>query len=175
MKRWLVAAVLALAACVVVWAQAEKSADENAKVQAELIAMERQWLAAEVSGDVAALDKMYADDFIGTGPGGNILYKDDVVPPAEYQGRGRFPNATLKESVVRVYGTTAVVMGLVGIESPTQPGQMRFTKVYLKRDGRWICVAAHLSRVPAAEYSAFRAFCEQVDRALGQRATIAVK
>ncbi len=31
------------------------------------------------------------------------------------------------------------------------------------------------TRVDAGEYAAFRAWCEQVDRALGQRATVAVK
>jgi hypothetical protein len=31
------------------------------------------------------------------------------------------------------------------------------------------------TRVPAGEYSAFRAWCEEVDRALGQRATVALK
>ena len=149
MKRWLIAGALLLAAGLVVWGQAAKSADENAKTEAELVALEKQWLEAEVHGDVAALDKMFAADFIGTGPGGNILYKDDIVPSAEHQGQGRFPNAALKESVVRVYGTTAVVMGLVGIETPNEHGRLRFTKVYLKRDGRWICVAAHLSRLVA--------------------------
>jgi hypothetical protein len=31
------------------------------------------------------------------------------------------------------------------------------------------------TRIAAAEYPAFRAWCEQVDRVLGQRATVAVK
>ena len=31
------------------------------------------------------------------------------------------------------------------------------------------------TRIAASDYPAFRAWCEQVDRALGQRATVAVK
>jgi hypothetical protein len=31
------------------------------------------------------------------------------------------------------------------------------------------------TRILASEYPAFRAWCEQVDRALGQRATVSVK
>jgi hypothetical protein len=31
------------------------------------------------------------------------------------------------------------------------------------------------TRIPASQYAAFRAWCEQVDRALGQRATVAVR
>ncbi|RYZ40436.1 MAG: hypothetical protein EOO72_08535 [Myxococcaceae bacterium] len=31
------------------------------------------------------------------------------------------------------------------------------------------------TRIPAAEYTAFRAFCEQVDRALGERVVLGVK
>lgn len=151
MKRWRMAAGLCLAACVAVWGYAQGTASDNAAIEQELVKMERQWLEAETKGDVTALDKMFAADFIGTGPGGNILFKDDIVPSAEHQGQGRFPAAALKESIVRVHGTTAVVMGLVAVGDATPPGQMRFTKVYLSRDGRWICVAAHLTRLPRAE------------------------
>jgi hypothetical protein len=149
MKRWQLAAALALAAGVVSWAQSGKP-NEARTPEEELVALERQWLDAEVRGDVAALDKMFAGDFIGTAPGGNIVTKEDIVPPAEYEGRGRFPGATLKETVVRIHGTTAVVMGLVGVAHPTEPGELRFTKVYVKREGRWICVAAHLMRVQSS-------------------------
>jgi hypothetical protein len=31
------------------------------------------------------------------------------------------------------------------------------------------------TRIPAGDYSAFRSWCEKVDRALGQRATVATK
>jgi len=147
MKRWRMAAGLCLAVCTVVWAHAQGTSSNNAAVEAELVKMERQWLEAEAKGDIAALDRMYASDFIGTTPGGDIVFKEDVVPPAEMQGHGRLPKSSLKESVVRVYGTTAVVMGLVAVEDPARPGQLRFTKVYLNRDGHWICVAAHLQRV----------------------------
>lgn len=145
-RRWMVAG-LVLAACLAVWANARQtSPDEKAKVEAELLKLERDWLDAEERGDPAVLDRLFAEDFIGTGPGGNILYKDDIVP-RDAGGGGRLPKSSLKESVVRVYGTTAVVMGLVAFENPAQPGQLRFTKVYLKRDENWKCVAAHLARV----------------------------
>ena len=36
-------------------------------------------------------------------------------------------------------------------------------------------IALSKTRIPASEYPAFRAWCEQVDRALGQRATVTLR
>ena len=149
MKRWLTVAALLLAAGVVAWAQAEQETEDAAKMEADLVRMEKEWLDAEARGDLAALDKMFADDFIGTAFGGNVVSKEDVIP--REGGGGRFPKSVLKESVVRVYGTTAVVMGRVAVEDPAQPGGFRFTMVWQKRDTGWQVIAAHLSRVPSSE------------------------
>jgi len=146
MKRWRMVAVLCLVASAAVWAGVQSGGSQRT-VEDELVKMEREWLEAETKGDVASLDRMYAEDFIGTTPDGNVVFKEDVVPSAEMQGRSRLPKCTLKESVVRVWGTTSVVMGLVAVGDAVPSGQLRFTKVYLKRDGAWKCVALHLQRL----------------------------
>lgn len=150
MKRLLVVLGVALAVFSVTLARSGPAMAQESKSDAQLRQLVQDWLGAEERGDVAALRKMFADDFIGTAFGGNIVMKEDVIPQSS--GGHRFPKSTLKETVVRVHGTTGVVMGRVAVESAEQPGQFRFTLVCLERDGSWQVVAAHLSRVqPPAE------------------------
>ena len=92
---------------------------------------------------------MIADDFLGNGPGGNILNKADIVPPGGGE-RPKMPKSHVKESTVRVYGSTAVVMGSVAEEASPQPG-FRFTLVFLNRGQGWQMIAAHLSSPPSAK------------------------
>jgi ketosteroid isomerase-like protein len=47
---------------------------------------------------------------------------------------------------VRVYGDTAVAIGALVFKAK-QPGTLRFTEVWTKRQAGWQMVAAHLSRV----------------------------
>jgi len=124
-----------------------KSLPEDSNTEDTVLQLAGTWLSAEAQGDSAALDKLIADDFIGTGPGGNILNKRDIVPPAGEE-RPRMPKSHVKESTVRLYGNTAVVMGSVAYETLNQPG-FRFTLVFLNRGQGWQMIAAHLATEPA--------------------------
>jgi hypothetical protein len=114
-----------------------------------ILALVQTWLNAESEGDSATLDKLIADDFLGTGPGGNILNKTDIVPPGGGE-RPKMPKSRVNESTVRVFGSTAVVMGSVAYETPPQPG-FRFTLVFLNRGQGWQMIAAHLASLPPAK------------------------
>jgi len=120
------------------------------RVEDELIPVVREWLAAEQSGNRAALDKIIADDFVGSAFGGNVISKDDLLPPEGLDGP-RFPKSVLKEATARAFGTTGVVMGRIGMENPSQPGHFRFAIVFMKRTAGWQMVAAQLARVEMPE------------------------
>jgi len=53
------------------------------------------------------------------------------------------PASHVKDSVVRLYGETAVVMGSVEYKALNQPG-FRFTLVFLNRGQGWQMIAAHM-------------------------------
>ena len=141
--------VIGLAAVLLVFSIG--SAKQQAAVQAlraedELIAVVREWLAAEQSGDHAALNRIIADDFVGSAFGGNVVSKSDLIP-TEGEDAPRFPSSSLKESTIRAFGATGVVMGRLAVENAGQPGQLRFTIVLMKREAGWQMVAAQLIRV----------------------------
>jgi ketosteroid isomerase-like protein len=130
-----------IAVCSLVAARAGTAAQ---KTEDEITKLERDWLSAEATGDLAALRRLVADDFMGASIGPGVLTKDDVVP-AENTGEGRLPKASLKYSTVRVFGDCAVLMGYVRFDDATQPGGLRVTNVYQKRLDGWQMIAADLS------------------------------
>ncbi len=126
-----------------------KGLPQDSKTDDAVLQLVQTWLNAESEGDSAALDKLIADDFLGTGPGGNILNKTDIVPPGGGE-RPKMPKSRVKDSTVRVFGNTAVVMGSVAYETVPQPG-FRFTLVFLSRGQGWQMIAAHLANLPPAK------------------------
>jgi ketosteroid isomerase-like protein len=104
--------------------------------------VERDWLAADAKGDAASLDRIIADDFIGTSFEGGLLYKADIIP--QRSGPGGFAGATPGPTNVRVFGDTAVLMGFIETGG-TQSNQIRVTLVFQKRSQGWQIIAAQLS------------------------------
>ena len=121
-------------------AQTKASSTEETILQ-----LTRDWLAAEERHDRAALQKIIADDFQATGPMGNVLFKDDVLPEEGAQSGGL--SITTSDVKARVFGDTAVVTAH-GIQKSGDKRELRFTVVFIKRDDRWQMVAGHLSPVP---------------------------
>jgi len=150
MKRQFSSVVMLVAAGLIAAVQmTPKALPQDSNKDDAILALVQTWLNAESEGDSATLDKLIADDFLGNGPGGNILNKADIVPPRGGE-RPKMPKSHVKESTVRVYGSTAVVMGSVAQEAPPQPG-FRFTLVFLNRGQGWQMIAAHLSSPPSAK------------------------
>ena len=148
MRRQIVGMLVALALIAAVRV-VPRSLPQNSNPEDAVSQLVQAWLNAESEGDTTALDKLIADDFIGTGPGGNILNKSDIVPPAGGE-RPKMPKSRVKESSVRLFGTTAVAMGSVVYETLPQPG-FRFTLVFLNRGQGWQMIAAHLATVPTTK------------------------
>jgi uncharacterized protein DUF4440 len=150
MKRQFRSVVMLVAAGLIAAVQVTpKGMPQGSKTDDAVLQLVQSWLNAESEGDTATLDKLIADDFLGTAPGGGILNKTDIVPPGGGE-RPKMPKSSLKESTVRVFGNTAVVMGSVTQEAPPQPG-FRFTLVFLNRGQGWQMIAAHLSSPPSAK------------------------
>jgi hypothetical protein len=89
-----------------------------------------------------------AEDFIGIGPSGTVRTKAQVI--ADFtSGSLRFQSITTDDVRWRVYGDTAVETGrstMIGQDlGKTVPRDNRFTRVWVKRQGRWQLVANHYS------------------------------
>ena len=105
-------------------------------------------IQAQIGADAAALDRIYADDFIGIGPSGTVRTKPQVI--ADFtSGDLKFQSITTDEVKVRVYENTAVETGLSTMlgqdKGKAVPRDTRFTRVWVKQQGRWRLVANHYS------------------------------
>ena len=120
---------------------AQNSADEKAVTQ-----LVHEWLDALVKGDLDALDRIVADDYIITNSDGSVLGKQNLDPLI------KFESATVEDLKVRLYGETAVVTGTAAFKGSFNGrpfnSRERFTDVWLKRGGKWQVVASQQSTLP---------------------------
>jgi ketosteroid isomerase-like protein len=114
--------------------------------------LDQERIQAQIGADAAALDRLYAEDFIGIGPSGTVRAKAQVI--ADFtSGRLRFQTITTDDVQWRVYGDTAVETGRSTMNGQDGekivPRDNRFTRVWVKRQGRWQLVANHYSLLVA--------------------------
>ena len=109
--------------------------------------LEQAWLDAASVPDLPALRKMLSDEFMGTSFGGGVLSKYDVVPP-DGSTSTHMPKSTLKDSTVRVFGDTAILMGTVVMGDSAKPEDIRMTTVFQKHPEGWQVIAVHMSKAP---------------------------
>jgi uncharacterized protein (TIGR02246 family) len=148
--RWtLVIAVLVLTTTSIALGQEHSaSRDQRSSVEQAIRQLDHERIQAQIGADAAALDRIYADDFIGVGPSGTVRTKPQVISDFT-SGNLKFQSITTDEVQVRVYQNTAVETGLstmVGQDKgKSVPRDTRFTRVWVKQQGRWRLVANHYS------------------------------
>lgn len=156
MNRICWAILLVLLVCVTAKTQSAKKASA-AKVEQELMQMERDWSAAYLKHDAGTISRILADEYVGIDGRGIITNKAQEIEEADAPKPGAPvpPFVVLDESVtdmkVRVYGNVAVVNGRVveKIRNKEREGEIQYrrTTVWVKRQGRWQCVSFHGSRI----------------------------
>ena len=118
---------------------------------ATLTALETVWNTAHVQGDAAALDQLFADDLVVTVPGMRTMSKADSLGVMA-SGRMKFDRYESSNTTVRVYDGAAVVTGRIQrtrtVNGREAADDWLFTKVYVRRAGRWQVVSFHASNAP---------------------------
>jgi ketosteroid isomerase-like protein len=116
----------------------------------ELIKVENDWNTASINRDTKALELLYATEYNATDFTGKTYTKAEdlknVVDP-----KNVFASGVLSNLKVHVYGQTAIVTGVNAVKATydgkDMSGDYRFTDVFVKRDGRWQCVATQGTKV----------------------------
>jgi ketosteroid isomerase-like protein len=140
-------AFLIFAVAVLAQTQAQPT---RGSVEQELIKLENEWADAWVRSDVAFNDRIMSDDFTWTSPSGEVWTKAQDIEEIK-SGGSVIASWVLTDVKVRVYGDAAVVTGRSTVKETYKgkelSGQVRWTHTWVKRDGRWQCVAAHSSEI----------------------------
>lgn len=137
-------------ACVVATALGQQPANgsQEAADRQELTRLETVWNDAHMRGDAAALDRLWADDLTVAVPNMPVFTKADTIRIWR-TAQMKFQRYETSDVSIRLYGDAAVVTGRLErsrtFDNRTVDDRWRFTKVYVRRDGRWQVVAFHAS------------------------------
>jgi ketosteroid isomerase-like protein len=137
-----IAAAFGLAALTAAPARAQGAA--GASVEEEIKKMEKDRAAAVVKGDVAVMEGLTSDDYIFINANGQLSGKAETMNNIK-TGVIKLTANEVSDLKVRVYGDTAVVTGKSTakgtIGGRELKGPVLFTRVYVKKNGKWQSVA----------------------------------
>ncbi len=123
-----------------------QSAKQKAAIEQEIRRLDLAHADAVLRGDLAAMDKLWTEDFKVNNPFNEVDKADRIRTGAvTYSSFVREPESVL------VHGGTVIVMGretVVPKGSSPEAGKTinrRYTNIWMKRKGKWRLVARHAS------------------------------
>jgi ketosteroid isomerase-like protein len=106
--------------------------------------------AGVVKRDAAALQRLYADEYMSVDQEGMTWNKQQDIQ-IDTTGASRLSTYKFEDLKVRIYGDVAVVTGrnrATGtVLGSAAKAQTRFTDVFVKRDGRWQCIQSQTTPI----------------------------
>ena len=115
----------------------------------QLREIQQQLARAWVKRDRAFIEGILAPEWSVTQANGSILSRANLLRSAFETGALRVTSMLVDDVSVRIFGTAAVVRGRT-VATGTDKSlaidvRLRFTDVFLKRNGEWQAVASHAS------------------------------
>jgi ketosteroid isomerase-like protein len=110
-----------------------------------LEALNRAYVRSAERSDVAWYEEHLAEDFLASNPDGSIADRAAFLARIGTPQRDR--DLAPVDVRIRVIGDVALIHA--GFRATNPEGQTvrgRYTDVYARRGGRWLCVSAHFNR-----------------------------
>src|SRR3954453_705343 len=79
MRQILAIAVVAFSAAAIASGQEQSAVRDPKSIAEHIRKLDKERIQAQIHADVAALKRIYADDFIGVGPSGTVRTKPQVI------------------------------------------------------------------------------------------------
>src|SRR5690349_13028363 len=122
-------------------------------IEDEILACEADLRQAQLTGDIAMLDRLLDDVLVFTSFDGTLATKKDDLA-LHRSGRLRITRMDPADRNLLHLGPTSVVSVLMNTEAVVDgspvTAKMRYTRVWHKRPEGWRLVAGHMSLVPQA-------------------------
>jgi len=117
----------------------------------ELQALEQTWADAVKHQNTVKIDRLQAEEYVFTDPAGQVWTKTRELDTLK-SGDLAIDSFELSDVKVRLHDNTAVVTLRIVWHGQFRgndiSGPQRMTDVFVKRDGRWQCVASQATRIP---------------------------
>ena len=110
-----------------------------------LLALNGDYIDSVQRGDVQRFDEILADDFVCSNPDGSLVdragFLEQTTRPVTISG------LAAHDVDVRLLGDVAIIHARTTYTlADGRPGTGRYTDVWARRNGRWLAVAAHVTR-----------------------------
>ncbi len=120
--------------------------------EAELIRLEVDWDRAFLQNDVVFIDRVLAREFVAVYPDGSKGDRAKELANAAAFNL-KIDSSTLDDFTIQVHGDTAVVWFRRSLVGPSKGERLevtyRYLDVFVRRDGRWQCIASQSLKIPA--------------------------
>jgi ketosteroid isomerase-like protein len=115
------------------------------KVLETLEALNRGYLLAGEKADAVWYDANLAEDYMATNPDGSLVDKAGFL--ARFKKPYGGTNLRAPEVHIQLVGDVALIHCRFEDTKPDgSTGTGRYTDIWARRDGRWLCVSAHFVR-----------------------------
>lgn len=118
---------------------------DEAVVLADLTDLENEWTVANINADKKKLDRILADDYVGTLSDGASQGKADYLRTIERDDT--IQKWEFEDLKVNLKGDRATLTGVVNLQIQNEEQAFRFTDKFVWRDGRWQATSSEVSRV----------------------------
>ena len=114
--------------------------------QATLEALNREYIRSVSEADVRWFDANLADNFVNSNPDCSLV--DRAAFLAQIARGSTVKGLDIEDVLIRVLGDAALIHARTTYtKADGQPGAGRYTDVWARRDGGWVCVAANVTRL----------------------------
>jgi len=133
-------------------AHAQVVTPEQQKSAGEVMAAITAWADAVRDRDMKALDRLFADDLVITTYDGGTRGKKEELEVLKPDPNVRTVSVANEDVAVKLFGDVSVVTALAKMQFVLKAKDtavaLRYTAVFVKRDGRWQLVALQSASVP---------------------------
>ena len=110
-----------------------------------LAALNRDYISSVQKSDVTRFGEILSEDFLNTNPDGSLVDKagflKQIAPPAKIK------DLACHDVNIRVMGDFAIIHARTTYSLlDGRAGNGRYTDIWARRNGQWLCVAAQVAR-----------------------------
>ena len=111
-----------------------------------LLELNHEYIRSVQTSDVRRFDEILADDFLCSNPDGSLVDREgflkQTAQPVKISG------LAAHDVNVRLLGDVAIINARTTYTGPDgRPGSGRYTDVWARDGGRWVCIAANVTRL----------------------------
>ena len=122
--------------------------DDAASSQSDLellTQLNTHYIRSVAESDIKWFEENLTQDFLNSNPDGSLVGKADFLK--QIAAPSTLPDLTCDDVRIRMFGDMAIIHARTRFTNAAGwQGEGRYTDIWSRQSGRWVCVAAHVNR-----------------------------